>query len=306
MLNNTPHAPVLLQQIVDCFFNTKGTLIDCTLGYGGHSKALLEHNNNLSIIGIDQDQTALDFSLNRLNIFKNRFSSLKGRFSKQLQNLYNNNITINAILADIGVSSLQLDQSNRGFRFDSDELDMRMNQESGQTAKDIVNSYSQKQLECIFRDYGEIKPWRKVTQAILNAREIKPIQSAKELSAIVNSFGDSKKIHPATLIFQAIRIEVNNELDELKQLLDVCRKNATTGTLIGIISFHSLEDRIVKQAFKKWSKNCICSDMAMRCECGNNNAKGKIITKKPIVANNIEIKVNPRSRSAKLRIFRFD
>lgn len=305
-LQNIPHIPVLYREVEATFKDiSQGVIIDCTMGYAGHSSLILETNKNIKLIGIDQDQTAIDFSTKRLEPFKERVQIKKGRFSEMAKEIFEENDkgSIKGLLADIGVSSLQLDQKERGFGFESETLDMRMDPNREFSAADVVNRYSQKELERIFFDYGEIRNAKKVASAIINAR---PIHSAKELSAVVRPFAPyGKKIHPATLVFQAIRIEVNNELGELEGLLDAIEKAGLTRAKIAIISFHSLEDRIVKQRFKKWSKSCLCDAEAMRCTCGNDNALGKLISRKPYEAAADEVKENPRSRSAKMRVFEF-
>jgi len=305
-LQNIPHIPVLYREVETTFKEIpEGVVIDCTMGYAGHSSLILETNKNIKLIGIDQDQTAIDFSTQRLEPFKERVEIKKGRFSEMAQEIFeeNNKDDIRGLLADIGVSSLQLDEKERGFGFESESLDMRMDPGRPFSAADVINSYSQQELERIFFDYGEIRNAKRIASEILKAR---PLHSAKELSAVVRPFAPrGKKIHPATLVFQAIRIEVNNELGELEGLLDAIEKAGLTQAKIAIISFHSLEDRIVKQRFKKWSKSCICDDQAMRCTCGNDHALGKVITRKPYEAKADEVKENARSRSAKMRVFEF-
>jgi len=304
-----PHIPVLLQEVVDTFADIKeGAIIDCTLGYAGHSSAILKTNLNVSIIGIDQDITAIEYSTKRLQAFGNRVKIVQGSFGKKITEVLqmDGEFKTSGVLADIGVSSLQLDSSERGFGFSDDILDMRMNQSQTLSAKEVINSYSQAELERIFREYGEVQAWRKAASAIVEYRAKKEIESAKELSSIVSKFGKrGSKIHPSTLIFQAIRIEVNDELGQLNALLDSLQNLAPSGCRVAIISFHSLEDRIVKQRFKSWEKSCICDSRAMRCTCGNNHAKGKVVTKKPITATQDELRINARSRSAKMRVFDF-
>ena len=212
-------------------------------------------------------------------------------------------LPIRGILADIGVSSLQLDKKERGFAFDSDVLDMRMNPKQELSAYEVINDYSKEELEFILREYGEIHEYKKLAHLICEARAKAPLQSAKELSKLAEKVGGKKTIHPSTLLFQAIRIEVNNELGVLTELLESIKNAHFQHCIVGIISFHSLEDRIVKQTFKLWSQNCICPPSVMRCMCGNNHCLGKLISKKPIEASNAEVKKNPRSRSAKLRVF---
>ena len=304
-MSNTPHIPVLYREVVSAYEECdEGIIIDCTMGYGGHSSLLLDSYPNIKLIGIDQDQTAIDFSTDRLAKYGDRVSIRKGRFSEVLKDIFQEYDVskICGILADIGVSSLQLDQRARGFSFESDVLDMRMDSGADLSAEEVVNTYSQKALEDILYQYGELNNSRKLASIIIQNR---PFSSAKELADCVKPYmPKGKKIHPATLLMQAIRIEVNDELGELQRLLDVIELENALTCKVGIISFHSLEDRIVKQRFNAWSKKCICPAEFMRCECGNNNAKGKTLTKKPLIAQTDELKENARSRSAKLRIFK--
>ena len=303
--DKSPHIPVLLDQVLDNFKNSReGNFVDCTLGYAGHSFEILKKYKQLSLIGIDRDDEALNFSKNRLNPYKERAKFLKGSFSSRLKDIDFGTVT--ALLADFGVSSLQLDKADRGFRFDSELLDMRMDQTNPFSAKDVVNSYSQDKLEKIIREYGEVKEARKVAQKIIQHRSNKPIESNIELADIISSVVYNKgKIHPATLVFQAIRIEVNQELEEITSLLDILEEKKPKGTIVSLITFHSLEDRLIKQRFRKWAKRCICPPDTMRCVCGNNNNIGKEIHRKPVIATKDELKINPRSRSAKLRVFKF-
>ena len=297
-----PHIPVLYNEVIDTFKNIKdGYIVDCTLGYGGHTLSILENNPDVQMICNDQDDEALNFSKERLINYKDRILFNKGNF-KYITKCFQNK-KINGILADIGVSSLQLDKKERGFGFLSDVLDMRMDTNADLSAHDVVNNYSMNELEHIFKEYGEISEYKKVASLIIQNR---PINSARELSEILEKNMHRGKLHPATLAFQAIRIEVNNELGVVEELFKSFEESNLTDCTIAIISFHSLEDRIVKNYFKKWTQKCICPSNVFRCECGNNNQKGKIITKKPIIPTNEEIKRNPRSRSSKMRIFKFD
>ncbi|MBP6289202.1 MAG: 16S rRNA (cytosine(1402)-N(4))-methyltransferase RsmH [Aliarcobacter sp.] len=300
-MQNIPHIPVLYNEVLDCFKDiNKGYIIDCTTGYAGHSSGLLNQNSSVKLICNDQDDEALNFSKNRLKDFENRVEFNKGNFENIIKKF--EDYPIRGILADIGVSSLQLDKLDRGFSFNSKNLDMRMNQNQILDASTVVNSYSQVELENIFKEYGEIREYKKVASLIVQNR---PFYSAKELADFFYNKLPKGKIHPATLIFQAIRIEVNDELGVLDRLFKSMEESKLKDCIVAIISFHSLEDRVVKNYFKKWSENCICPKDAFRCECGKNHSLGEIITKKPIIATNFEIKQNPRSRSAKLRVFRF-
>ena len=300
-MQDIPHIPVLYNEVLDCFKEIKtGYIIDCTTGYAGHSSGLLNQNSSVKLICNDQDDEALNFSKNRLKDFEKRVEFNKGNFEDIIKKF--EDYPIRGILADIGVSSLQLDKLDRGFSFNSKNLDMRMNQNQILDASTVVNSYSQVELENIFKEYGEIREYKKVASLIVQNR---PFYSAKELADFFYNKLPKGKIHPATLIFQAIRIEVNDELGVLDRLFKSMEESKLKDCIVAIISFHSLEDRVVKNYFKKWSENCICPKDAFRCECGKNHSLGEIITKKPIIATNFEIKQNPRSRSAKLRVFRF-
>lgn len=306
-MQNIPHIPVLYREVLKAFENIDdGIIIDCTMGYGGHSSMILDANPNVKLIAIDQDQTAIDFSTDRLSKYGERVSIRKGRFSQVIQDILSevDIKDIKGVLADIGVSSLQLDQKDRGFSYESENLDMRMDKSATLTAAEVVNDYAQSELETLLLEYGELRNYKKIASEIVKHR---PFTSAKELSDTLKPhMPQGKKIHPATLLMQAIRIEVNDELGELKSLLKSLEDARFANTTISIISFHSLEDRIVKQTFLEWKKACVCPADIMRCMCGNNNSLGKIIAKKPIMAQNDELKENVRSRSAKLRIFEMD
>ncbi len=303
--DTSPHTPVLLNAVLKSFSQTPpGYVIDCTLGYAGHSSALLEQFDHLNIVGIDRDEEALSFSRQRLQAHTDRYSLYKGSFAQTLSTVIENPIV--GILADFGVSSLQLDKKERGFSFESDTLDMRMDQKAALTAYDVVNSYGHEKLCYIFKHYGEISQAQKLAEEIVRIRMQSPLSSGKALSEIAkNVLYNGGKIHPATLMFQAIRIEVNDELRQIEGLLDALEERRFSGAIVSLITFHSLEDRLVKNRFKSWTKQCICDPNALRCTCGKNHALGKILTKKPVVADKEELALNPRSRSAKLRSFRF-
>ena len=303
-MQEIPHIPVLYREVVSTFEDIQeGIIIDCTMGYGGHSSLMLDANPSIKLIAIDQDQTAIDFSRKRLEKYGERVEIRKGRFSEVIKDVLRevDPKEIKGLLADIGVSSLQLDQKDRGFSYESDNLDMRMDKGAALSASNVVNEYSKSELERILLEYGELRNYKKIAAEMVNSR---PFTSAKELSdKLKHLMPRGKKIHPATLLMQAIRIEVNDELGELKSLLQSIEEAKLPNAKIAIISFHSLEDRIVKQTFAKWAKSCICPPEAMRCTCGNDHQLGKILTKKPIVAQADELKDNARSRSAKMRVF---
>ncbi len=302
MKSKIPHIPVLLKETLDLFkdnMNDEGFFIDCTLGFAGHSEAILENFPNIKLIGIDQDSDALKYAKKRLLRFSDRVEFINKRASEALKELKGLGIT--GVLADIGVSSYQLDEKNRGFTFESDVLDMRMNKNQKFSARDVINFYPREKLEEIFKKYAEERRYKKIADFIIRQR---PLNSNRELTDVLNKAGIKDKKNLAR-IFQAVRIEVNNELKELENILENIEKISKDGTIVGIITFHSLEDRIVKNKFREWSRKCICPPEAIRCECGGNNEKGVILTKKPITASKEELNANPRSRSAKLRGFKF-
>ena len=306
---NIPHIPVLLAEVLSGFSKIKeGYFVDCTLGYAGHSQAMLENYEQIKQIGIDRDDEALAFSKERLTPFYDRSTLYKGTFATTLPSL--KETPIRGVLADFGVSSLQLDKMDRGFSFESETLDMRMDSQAKLSAYEVVNKYSQERLEYILNHYGEVRSYKRVASAIVEARSKKAIESGKELADVICTvIPRGGKIHPATLSFQGIRIEVNNELGEIEGLLDVLEEKykagELNGTIVSLITFHSLEDRLVKNRYKKWSKACICDAEAMRCTCGKNHQLGKMLVRKPITATKQELKINARSRSAKLRTFIF-
>jgi len=308
-MKNIPHIPVLLDEVLDGFATIEeGYFVDCTLGYAGHSEAILKKYEHIKHIGIDRDDEALAFSKARLKPFEERSTLYKGTFANTLPILEERPIT--GLLADFGVSSLQLDKMERGFSFESETLDMRMDASAELSAYEVVNEYPQDKLEYILNHYGEVRSYKKVAAAIVQARSLKPIESGKELADVICTvIPKGGKIHPATLSFQGIRIEVNNELGEIEGLLDVLEEKYRAGelksTIVSLITFHSLEDRLVKNRYKAWSTKCICPPEAMRCTCSNDHELGKMLKRKPITATKEELKINARSRSAKLRTFIF-
>ncbi len=302
----SPHISVLLDEVLSFFKNLNGNFIDCTLGYAGHSSAILSQNENLNLIACDRDNEAINFSLKKLEPFGSRVKIYKSNFSELTSKLSQEEIlNVRGILADIGVSSLQIDKDDRGFNLGSSMLDMRIDKDRNFSAFDVVNDYSFDELVRIFRDYGELKNAVGITNKIINARNLGKITSAKELANLIGTAQiKGRGVSPAILAFQAIRIEVNGELDELTNLLDSIEKCVFKDCLVAIITFHSLEDRIVKERFKRWANSCICLPGVYRCECGNNHELGEILTKKPLTASQNELKINSRSKSAKLRVFK--
>ncbi|WP_430393966.1 16S rRNA (cytosine(1402)-N(4))-methyltransferase RsmH [Campylobacter mucosalis] len=302
----SPHKSVLLNEVSELFSGINGTFLDCTLGYGGHSYEILKTNKNVNLIACDRDDEAIKFSEKKLEEFKDRVKIYKSNFSNLIKILNTQEIkNIRGILADIGVSSLQLDKDDRGFSINSQTLDMRMDKSSNLSAYNVVNTYSKDDLAKIFFEYAELKNAKFLAEKIVNERKNAPITTAKQLSNLIGSKKiGNRAINPAILAFQAIRIEVNNELGELKELLNSIKTANLNDCVVCIISFHSLEDRIVKNTFKEWATSCICPPNALRCECGNNHALGKLVTKKAITPSKAEILENSRSSCAKLRAFR--
>ncbi len=300
------HEPVLLNEILEALkpVPPDGVLIDATVGLGGHAEALLEANPQARLMGIDRDPEALARSRERLAKFGTRVTLVRGRHEMLFDILKQHNIEHAAgIVADLGVSSMQLDDAARGFSFRHDApLDMRMASE-GTTAAGLVNSLDEAELTRILRDYGEEPMAKRIARAIVASRAEKPIETTAQLAGIIRSVKRSKphEIDPATLTFQALRIAVNEELVELDRFLADAVAVLTPGARIAVISFHSLEDRIVKRAFRKLEGECVCPPGMPVCGCGAQQVV-KVLTGRPVTASEDEIDRNPRSRSAKLRI----
>lgn len=301
-----PHQSVLLQEVIEAFQDTPlKVYLDGTLGAGGHAEAILKaHSEIETFIGLDQDTSALALAKKRLDPWEHKLQLIHTNFSELRKAL--NGRPCNGILLDIGVSSMQLDEAERGFSISRPgPLDMRMNQQSPLTAADIVNTWSEHELGRIFRDYGEEKRWRAAARAIVGTRQERPITTTQELVdlllPVVKDFKSQKSIHPLTLIFQALRIAVNDELGRLEMALkDAVDVLAPEGRL-AVITFHSLEDRIVKQYFRY-----LASDKEdTRGIAGVFRDKKplvKDVTRKPVVPSDEECALNPRARSAKLRV----
>ena len=303
------HIPVLLKDCIECL-NIKegGVYVDGTLGGGGHSSCILERLNNTGkLIGIDRDSEALSHTSKKLEKYSNVIY-VKDNHENIKNILFSLGIDkVDGILLDLGVSSYQLDEPARGFSYMHDApLDMRMNKEQEFTASDVVNKYSEEQLARIFFEYGEEKYSKAIARKIVAARNIKEIKTTYELVDIIKSAIPTKarneKQHPAKRVFQAIRIEVNGELVELENALKDAALSLNKGGRLLVITFHSLEDRIVKKTFENLQGKCTCPPDFPKCICGF-KSYGKVITKKPIVADEQELIDNPRARSAKLRVF---
>ena len=304
------HKSVLLEETIEGL-NVKpdGIYVDGTLGGAGHA---VEVCSRLSakgrVIGIDQDQDAIIAASERLAAYEDRVTIIRSNYCYMVNELRNLGIhQVDGILLDLGVSSYQLDNEERGFTYRVDApLDMRMDQRQTRTAADIINGYEEKELYRIIRDYGEDKFAKNIAKHIVAARQEKPIQTTGELTEIIRRAIPMKIQaaggHPAKRTFQAVRIELNRELDVLRESLDGMIGMLGDGGRICIITFHSLEDRIVKTIFRKNENPCTCPSDFPVCVCGR-KSMGKVITRKPILPGAAELEDNSRSKSAKLRIF---
>jgi len=302
------HYSVLYKECLDALQLKKdGIYIDGTLGGGGHSEGILEHLTTGKLMGVDQDPDALVAAKARLERFGDAFIPYRSNFSNVKEVLNQLGIEkIDGILLDLGVSSYQLDTPERGFSYNHDApLDMRMDPSAKWSAYDVVNTYTAKELEQIIKDYGEDNWARRIANFIVDARQIKPVKTTHELVDIIKAAIPKKARmdgpHPAKRTFQAIRIEVNKELEIIPKTINDVVPCLNTGGRIAIITFHSLEDRLVKNAFRDLSKTCVCPPSMPICIC-NTVQLLNVITRKPIIPSDEELEVNPRSRSAKLRV----
>lgn len=307
---NFKHQSVLLDETIENLnIQPEGIYVDGTLGGGGHAFHVCSRLNEKGrFIGIDQDAAAIEAAGKRLSPFEDKVTIVRSNYSDMKQVLTDLGISrVNGIVLDLGVSSYQLDTVERGFTYrENAPLDMRMDQRQEKTARDIVNGYSEMELYGIIRDYGEDKFAKNIAKHIVAARAKAPIQTTGELTEIIRQSIPMKIQatggHPAKRTFQAIRIELNRELDVLRESLDGMINLLDDGGRICIITFHSLEDRIVKTIFRKNENPCTCPPDFPVCVCGK-ESKGKVITRKPILPSKVEMEENPRSKSAKLRIF---
>lgn len=306
---NIFHLSVMLDEAVAALrCRAGGIYIDGTAGGGGHAFKILEASSpNGQLVAMDADGEAIKATSKRLEHFGNRAIVVNENFSAMRTALTSLGIAkVDGILLDLGVSSHQLDSSSRGFSFMLDApLDMRMNNSLGTSAYDLLNTLPREELEAIIREYGEERMARRISAAILRKRGISPIRTTKELAGIVaGAFPNEMlhgRIHPATRTFQAIRIAVNDELNNLKKGMEEGIDILRSGGRFCVISFHSLEDRIVKKSFSENEKGCTCPPDLPVCVCGK-KPRLKIITKKPLIPGEAEIHENPRARSAKLRV----
>ena len=303
------HKSVLLEETIENLnIKPDGIYVDGTLGGGGHSYHIAEQlSSNGRLIGIDQDADAIAAATKRLEPFSDRVTIVRNNYCNFEQVLKELSIDkVDGIVLDLGVSSYQLDTAERGFTYKTDApLDMRMDQRQQLTAKDIVNTYSEFDLYRIIRDYGEDRFAKNIARHIVSARQIKPIETTFELNEVIKAAIPMKVRavggHPAKKTFQAIRIELNHELDVLEDSIDTMIDHLNDNGRICIITFHSLEDRIVKTRFRNCENPCTCPPDFPVCVCGK-KSKGKVITRKPIVPSEEELEENKRSKSSKLRV----
>ena len=306
------HISVLTQEVVDFAPESTQTILDCTLGGGGHSRCLLENFPDAKLYGIDRDALAVKASAERLKTYEKQtklgqasFSELPEFFAECGEPVFD------YILADLGLSSEQLARAERGFSFLREgPLDMRMDPDRQQiTAAHFVNNSSEQELLKILRNFGEERFAKKIVGKILEFRGKNPLKTTKELAQLVSSVIprrlQKQGFNPATLTFQALRIAVNNELQELEVLLKQIPSRLKKDGRVALISFHSLEDRIVKHQFRKWENPCVCPTDLPYCICGE-KPRGRVLTRRPVNATKKEVADNTRSRSAHLRVFSFE
>ena len=302
------HKPVLLWQCIDGFnIRPDGIYVDGTLGRAGHSREIAARLTTGRLICIDRDQAALDAAPGRLEGHMDKVTLVHGNFGDINSILEQLSIpAVDGMLFDLGVSSPQLDDGSRGFSYLQDApLDMRMDQTATLTARDVVNGWSQEELKRIFWQYGEERYSGLVAAAIVRRRESAPIETTGELVDIIRAAMPAKalreKQHPAKRVFQSLRIATNDELGEVERMLQSALPRLNVGGRLAVISFHSLEDRLVKTAYAGWAKGCTCPPDFPVCVCGK-TPRVKLVGKKPIVSDREELDENPRARSAKLRV----
>lgn len=301
------HRPVMPREVVYYLgVGRGGTYVDCTAGGGGHALEILKADPQLRLIGLDRDGDAIEAASRALEAYKKRVVLVKGNFKDIKEILRTLGIeSADGLLFDLGVSSYQFDMPERGFSFRYDaRLDMRMDRSQELSARDIVNKFRKKDLEWIFREYGEERFAGKIASAVEKARKVKPVTTTGELTNIILEAVPrrfhAKGIHPATRVFQALRIAVNDELENLKEGISDGVTVLKKGGRIVVISFHSLEDRIVKEKFRDLAAGCVCPPRVPMCVCGRKEVL-RLLTKRPVTPREDEIDVNPRARSAKLR-----
>ncbi len=302
-MNTTEHEPVLINEVLkDLVVKSTGWYVDCTVGLGGHSRAILDATEpEGQLLGLDADSESLEQARKNLSRFGDRVRLVHGNFRDLRQIALRNGVQqANGVLMDLGLSSWQLAAAERGFSFQQDaSADMRFDRTQGLSAADLVNTLSEEDIAALLWRYGEEPRARRIARALVEAR---PIRTTGELVDIVCRVASRRgKIHPATRTFQGLRIGVNRELEALEEALPQAIAILAPGGRLAVISFHSLEDRIVKQFFRREAKDCICPPRSPGCVCGH-HATLRVITKKPISPSEEEVARNPRARSAKLRV----
>lgn len=306
---NFHHVSVLLDECIESLnIKPDGVYVDCTMGGAGHSKEIVKRLSSKGLfIGFDQDKNAIETAKERLKDYSDRVRFIHSNFENIKEELEKIGVyKIDGVLADLGVSSHQLDEKDRGFSYMQDApLDMRMDVRKDFSAYDVVNTYSEEELARIIKEYGEDNWAKRIAKFIVEKREEKEIETTGELVDIIKSAIPKKARidgpHPAKRTFQAIRIEVNNELSVINKMIQDAVSIMDKGGRICIITFHSLEDRIVKNEFKELALDCVCPPHFLICQCDKKSLV-KVITRKPILPSEEEINENPRSRSAKLRV----
>ncbi len=301
------HRPVLLRETIELLAVERGGLfVDCTVGLGGHSEAILQATSGAQVLAIDRDEEALESARKRLAEFGGRFRAVHADFRELTRVLATAKVSKpRGILADLGVSSLQLDSPSRGFSFRHEApLDMRMDMSRGETAAELLGRLSEVEIARLIFEYGEERHSRRIARRIVERREAgEPLQTTTDLAQLVEraTGGKKRRIHPATRTFQALRIAVNRELEDLDQFVADAIDALEPHGRLAVISFHSLEDRIIKRTLLKLSGRCQCPPRTPQCTCGARKAV-EILTRRPVTPTEIEISENPRARSAKLRV----
>ena len=301
------HRPVLLRETIELLAAERGGLfVDCTVGLGGHSEAILQASSDAQVLGIDRDEEALELAGRRLALYGSRFRAVHADFRELTRVLATAKVRqVRGVLADLGVSSLQLDSVGRGFSFRHEApLDMRMDMSGGETAAELLGRLSEVEIANLIFEYGEEPRSRRIVRAIIQRRERgQPVATTTGLAGVIERAvgkGNKRRIHPATRTFQALRIAVNRELENLDNFLVQAVDHLEQAGRLAVISFHSLEDRIVKRTLQKLSGKCQCPPRLPKCICGATK-QVEILTRRAMVPSAAELDQNPRSRSAKLR-----
>lgn len=300
------HTPVMVDEVLHFLSPERGGIfLDGTLGGGGHSHAILSASEEAVVIGVDRDPAALEEAGARLRIFGARFRSIRSTFADALEVVEIGDDQLAGVLLDLGISSHQIDEGARGFTFrPGAPLDMRMEGAEGlESAADLLNTLDETELATIFFRYGEERRSRRLARIIVEMREERPISRSEELVEAIDRAIPRADVQDRARIFQALRIAVNREMEQLERALPRMRDALQPGGVLVVLSYHSLEDRLVKDAFREWSRACICPPGLPICHC-RGRALGETLTRKPVMAQATEVEANPRARSARLRAWR--